>query len=176
MTRTAPTITTTKKANEQLAHKIDRLHQPDEDDEPALEHSMVAMMDALQCLGVSALDACRFSASCSRTPERIRKLYNDLDNRRTLVGATLGTKPSFMEIYGTGNIVQSAQAAGGCLTSVVWVHWSCAPKRSTAHHGWLTSPPIEPWLAPWLNSKSRPGSLGRRHARFPPIKHRDELV
>ena len=51
-----------KYAISQLAHEIEQPHPQDEHDQepspPQGEHQMVTMVDALQTLGVSALDAC----------------------------------------------------------------------------------------------------------------------
>ena len=77
------------------------------DDEP----KMVAMLDVLQTLGVSPGVATTFAASISRDKPRFKHLRDELDRARRLVGATTGTRPSFMEVYGRGKILE---AAHGC--------------------------------------------------------------
>ena len=79
----------------------------DKNDEP----NMIAMLDVLQTLGVAPEVACRFSSAVARNQPRFQKLREELDYRRRLVSSLTGTKPTFLEVYGQGRIVETAN---GC--------------------------------------------------------------
>ena len=66
---------------------------------------MVALMVVLQCLGGSALEACRFTASCCKETNITHALSDELGKTWPIVGATSGTRPPFLEIYSTCNIL-----------------------------------------------------------------------
>ena len=64
------------------------------------DHSMVAMLDVLQCLGVEPEIATEFASALSRNKPRFRKLREDLDLKSRMVNSLVGTQPSFIEVYG----------------------------------------------------------------------------
>ena len=76
---------------------------------------MVAMVDVLQTLGVSPDTAANFAAHCSRNPKRFKDTHDRLDNVRTYVSALTGKKPTFLEVYGTGNIVAASHGSRRAL-------------------------------------------------------------
>ena len=67
-----------------------------------------ALMDTLQCLGVDCLVACNFAASVCRDKSRFAKLHRELDQKARLVGSLTRKRPTFVEMYGQGKIVEMA--------------------------------------------------------------------
>ena len=72
------------------------------------DHDMVAMMDVLQCLGVDPADACRFTSSLIKDSSRCQKLFDRLSPPSGFVGAVTGHRPTFMEVYGRGSVVDAS--------------------------------------------------------------------
>ena len=75
------------------------------------EHSMVAMLDVLQCLGVEPEIATGFAAAISRNKPRFMQLRQNLEHRSRMVSSPVGSQPTFIELYGRGSILE---AAHGC--------------------------------------------------------------
>ena len=71
-------------------------------------HDMIVTMDVLQTLGVSADAACRFGKTICKDPAGFADLFSRLDHNSRMVSSLTGTRPSLLEVYGVGNIVDAA--------------------------------------------------------------------
>ena len=84
----------------------------EEDDVDGKEDSaMMSLMDVLQCLGVAAEDACCFAAYVVKNKPRFEHLRKTFEEQQQLVHAISEVKPTFMELYGRGKLVE---ASHGC--------------------------------------------------------------
>ena len=63
----------------------------------------------------NAATAANFAAHCSGNPKRFKDVHDRLDNVRTYVSALTGKKQTFLEIYGTGNIVDASHGSRRAL-------------------------------------------------------------
>ena len=69
---------------------------------------MVTMMDILQCLGVEPATACSYTASLVNDAGKCHRLFAKLHASSSVVGAVTGKKPTFIEVYGRGKIVEAS--------------------------------------------------------------------
>ena len=82
------------------------------------EHSTVALLDVLQCLGVQVVVAANFAAALSRNRPRFRDVHARMVNAQRFVNSRTDKSPTFMEVYGRGSILG---AAHGCRRNLnIW--------------------------------------------------------
>ena len=96
-----------EEVNEDIAMREDAADLVEE--EP--EYGMTALMDVLQCLGVSAENASSFSSAIVRNKHRFHELRQQFEEQHRLVMAVSESKPTIVEIYGRGKL---PDASHGC--------------------------------------------------------------
>ena len=67
-------------------------------------------MDTLQCLSVDVEVACSFASSVCRSKPRFHKIKNDLEDTAGLIAALTGKRPTFMELFGQGRVVEMSNS------------------------------------------------------------------
>ena len=107
-----------------------------EDEDPSNdEYSMVALMDVLQCLGVQASDASTFAAAMCRNRPRFQILREDIMRQHRVLNVSVESPPSFVELYGTGRILE---AGHGCKRNLTFAGLDAFVLRTRTPDG---SPP-----------------------------------
>lgn len=92
----------------ELADEVAKLHPAQEEDN---DHQMLVLMDCLQTLGVTTENACQFSTSIikdTRAKHRFQSLHDRLDATRTYIATITSAKPTFIEIFGRGGLVEAS--------------------------------------------------------------------